>query len=144
MDQIQAVMAVRSLCLLWGTPQRHAVAMREYPWPEGVAGPVSLGTVPSAFSPAVTGSEGFVQTLETGTGLSCKRGALLDLRDVLNAVRSGWWLLAGGLLLSLAVTGLLSWLATPLYSSSTQLFVSVAGSTDTSAAYQGTCSRSSG
>src|SRR3954453_134246 len=130
-------MAGRSLCLLWVTAQRHTVAMREYSWPEGLAGPVSLGTVPSASSLAVTGSEGFVQTLETGTGLSCKRGALLDLRDVLNAVRSGWWLLAGGLLLGLAVAGLLSWLATPLYSSSTQLFVSVAGSTDTSAAYQG-------
>src|SRR3954449_5148253 len=130
-------MAVRSPCLLWVTAQRRAVAMREYSWPEGLAGPVSLGTVPSASSLAVTGSEGFVQTLETGTGLSCKRGALLDLRDVLNAVRSGWWLLAGGLLLGLAVAGLLSWLTPPLSSSSTQLFVSVTGSTDTSAAYQG-------
>jgi succinoglycan biosynthesis transport protein ExoP len=61
----------------------------------------------------------------------------LDLKDVLHAVRSGWWLLTGGLLLGLIAAGLLSWLATPLYSSSTQLFVSVAGSTDTSAAYQG-------
>ncbi|MDP5183846.1 polysaccharide biosynthesis tyrosine autokinase [Blastococcus sp. BMG 814] len=61
----------------------------------------------------------------------------MDLRDVLHAVRSGWWLLLGGLLVGLAAAGLLSWLATPLYSSSTQLFVSVAGSTDTSAAYQG-------
>lgn len=52
-------------------------------------------------------------------------------------MRSGWWLLLGGLLVGLAAAGLLSWLATPLYSSSTQLFVSVAGSTDTSAAYQG-------
>jgi succinoglycan biosynthesis transport protein ExoP len=61
----------------------------------------------------------------------------LDLKDVLNAVRSGWWLIVGGLLVGLAVAGGLSWSATPLYSSSTQLFVSVAGSTDTSAAYQG-------
>jgi polysaccharide biosynthesis transport protein len=61
----------------------------------------------------------------------------LELKDVLNAVRSGWWLLAGGLIVGLTVAGGLTWLATPLYASSTQLFVSVAGSTDTSAAYQG-------
>jgi receptor protein-tyrosine kinase len=61
----------------------------------------------------------------------------VELRDVLHAVRSGWWLLVGGVLAGIAVAGLLSWLATPLYSSSTRLFVSVAGSTDTSAAYQG-------
>jgi receptor protein-tyrosine kinase len=61
----------------------------------------------------------------------------LDLKDVLHAVRSGWWLLVTGAVLGLAVAGALSWFATPLYSSSTQLFVSVAGSTDTSAAYQG-------
>jgi hypothetical protein len=61
----------------------------------------------------------------------------LEPKDVLNAVRSGWWLIVGGLLAGLAVAGVLTWLATPLYSSSTRLFVSAAGSTDTSAAYQG-------
>jgi receptor protein-tyrosine kinase len=61
----------------------------------------------------------------------------LELKDVLHAVRSGWWLLVGVLIAGLATSGVLTWLATPLYSSSTQLFVSVAGSTDTSAAYQG-------
>ena len=61
----------------------------------------------------------------------------MELKDALNAVRSGWWLLVGGLLVGLVVAGLLSLFAPRLYSSSTQLFVSVAGSTDTSAAYQG-------
>ena len=56
---------------------------------------------------------------------------------MLQAVRSGWWLLVSGLLAGLVIAGVLSWLTTPLYSSSTRLFVSVAGSTDTSAAYQG-------
>ena len=64
-------------------------------------------------------------------------GALLDLKDVLHAVRSGWWLLVSGVLVGLVVAGVLRWTATPLYSSSTQLFVSVAGTTDTSTAYQG-------
>ncbi|TFV92707.1 polysaccharide biosynthesis tyrosine autokinase [Blastococcus sp. CT_GayMR20] len=61
----------------------------------------------------------------------------MDLKDVLNVVRSGWWLLVSGTLLGLVIAGALSWAATPLYSSSTRLFVSVAGTTDTSAAYQG-------
>src|SRR4051812_45061833 len=75
--------------------------------------------------------------LRRGQARSVARGALLDLKDVLNSVRSGWWLLTGGLLVGLAVAGALSWLATPLYSSSLQLFVSAVGSTDTSQAYQG-------
>lgn len=61
----------------------------------------------------------------------------MDLRDVLQAVRSGWWLLVTGVLVGLALAGTLSWLATPLYSSSTRLVVAVAGAPDTSAAYQG-------
>lgn len=61
----------------------------------------------------------------------------MDLKDVLQAVRSGWWWLVTGLLVGLAVAGMLNWLATPLYSSSTRLFVAVAGSTDTSAAQAG-------
>ncbi|RBY74808.1 hypothetical protein DQ239_18620 [Blastococcus sp. TF02-09] len=70
-------------------------------------------------------------------GLLLERGLQLDLKDVLQAVRSGWWWLVTGLLVGLAAAGLLSWLTTPLYSSSTQLFVAVAGSTDTSAAQAG-------
>lgn len=61
----------------------------------------------------------------------------MDLKDVLQAVRSGWWWLLTGLLLGLAAAGMLSWLATPLYSSSTQFWVSVAGEPDSSDAYQG-------
>ncbi|MGY1681914.1 polysaccharide biosynthesis tyrosine autokinase [Geodermatophilus sp. SYSU D01176] len=61
----------------------------------------------------------------------------MDLKDVLQAVRSGWWLLVGAVLLAVAAAGVLTWTATPLYSSSTQLFVSTSSSTDTSTAYQG-------
>ncbi len=61
----------------------------------------------------------------------------MDLKDVLQAVRSGWWLLVAAVLLALAAAGALTWMATPLYASSTQLFVSTSSSTDTSTAYQG-------
>lgn len=59
------------------------------------------------------------------------------MKDVLRAVRAGWWLVAAAVLLGVVIAGTLSWLATPLYSSSTRLFVSTAGSTDAAAAYQG-------
>ncbi len=61
----------------------------------------------------------------------------MDLKDVLVAVRSGWWLLVAAVLLAVAAAGALTWTATPLYASSTQLFVSTSSSTDTSTAYQG-------
>jgi succinoglycan biosynthesis transport protein ExoP len=61
----------------------------------------------------------------------------LDLRNLLQAARAGWWLLVVGLLAGLSAGGLLTWAATPLYSSSTRLFVSATNNTDTSAAYQG-------
>lgn len=60
----------------------------------------------------------------------------MDLTDVVRAVRASWWLFVAGILVGLAVAGSLIWVRTPLYASSTQLFVSVAGSTDPSAAYQ--------
>lgn len=61
----------------------------------------------------------------------------MDAEDVRQVVRSGWWLLVLGVVVGLGVAALLTWLTTPLYSSSTRLFVAVAGSDDTSAAYQG-------
>jgi receptor protein-tyrosine kinase len=59
----------------------------------------------------------------------------MDPTLVWNAVRHSWWLLVSGLLIGLALAGVLIGTATPLYSSSTRLFVSVAGA-DSSAAYQ--------
>ncbi|MGY1846806.1 polysaccharide biosynthesis tyrosine autokinase [Blastococcus sp. SYSU DS1021] len=61
----------------------------------------------------------------------------MELKDVLQAIRSGWWILVCTVLLAVGVAGFLTWQATPLYSSSTQLFVSTSTTTDTSTAYQG-------
>jgi receptor protein-tyrosine kinase len=62
----------------------------------------------------------------------------VDLKDVLQAVRSGWWLLVGAVLLVVAGAGAVTFLATPTYASSTQLFVSTSSTDATSsAAYQG-------
>jgi receptor protein-tyrosine kinase len=62
----------------------------------------------------------------------------VDLKDVLQAVRSGWWLLVGAVLLAVGAAGFVTYAATPLYSSSTQLFISTSSSDATSAAaYQG-------
>ena len=58
----------------------------------------------------------------------------MDLRDTLHAVRRGWWLLLGSVLLGLAIASAACWAATPLYSSSTQLFVSAADRPDAEAA----------
>jgi capsular exopolysaccharide synthesis family protein len=61
----------------------------------------------------------------------------LELRQVLAALRAGWWIVAVGLLLGGLVALLSSLLQTPLYTSRTQLFVSTTDSTSTSAAYTG-------
>jgi succinoglycan biosynthesis transport protein ExoP len=61
----------------------------------------------------------------------------MDLKDILQVVRSGWWLLVAGVLAGAVGAGLVIWSATPLYSSSTRLFVSTSASADMSAAYQG-------
>jgi succinoglycan biosynthesis transport protein ExoP len=61
----------------------------------------------------------------------------VELKDVLQALRNGWWLLVAGLLIGTVAAGLVTWQATPLYQSSTQLFVSTTGTDDTSTAYQG-------
>jgi receptor protein-tyrosine kinase len=61
----------------------------------------------------------------------------VELKDVLQALRSGWWLLALSVLLAVGAAAAVTWTAKPLYASTTRLFVSTAGATDTSAAYQG-------
>lgn len=61
----------------------------------------------------------------------------MELKDVLQALRAGWWLLLAGLLVGVAAAGVVTWQTTPLYASSTQLFVSTTGTDDTSTAYQG-------
>ncbi|MGY1716383.1 polysaccharide biosynthesis tyrosine autokinase [Geodermatophilus sp. SYSU D01106] len=61
----------------------------------------------------------------------------MELKDVVQALRNGWWLLAVGLLTGLAVAGVVTWQTTPVYTSATQLFVSTTGTDDTSTAYQG-------
>jgi succinoglycan biosynthesis transport protein ExoP len=61
----------------------------------------------------------------------------VELKDVVQALREGWWLVVAGLLAGLAAAGVVTWQTTPLYSSSTQLFVSMTGTDDTSTAYQG-------
>ncbi|MEA3218387.1 MAG: hypothetical protein QOJ19_4543 [Acidimicrobiia bacterium] len=61
----------------------------------------------------------------------------MDLKDVLQSIRSGWWVIAMAALLGVAAGGGMTWSATPLYSSTTKLFVSTSTTTDSSSAYQG-------
>jgi succinoglycan biosynthesis transport protein ExoP len=61
----------------------------------------------------------------------------MALKDLVQAFRTGWWLVVIGVLLFGAGAGVLALRSTPLYSSSTQLFVSTTGTEDTSTAYQG-------
>lgn len=56
---------------------------------------------------------------------------------MLQALRSGWWLLLLAALIGVAGGGAMTWTATPLYSSTTKLFVSTSATTDTSSAYTG-------
>ncbi|MGY1769918.1 polysaccharide biosynthesis tyrosine autokinase [Blastococcus sp. SYSU D00813] len=61
----------------------------------------------------------------------------MDLKDVVQAVRHGWWLIVLGALAGMVGAGLLTWQATPLYTSTSQLFVSTTGTDTTTTAYQG-------
>ena len=70
-------------------------------------------------------------------GFARQVGTDVDLKDVLYAIRRGWWWLLGGTLLGLTVSAGLTWVATPLYSSSTEVFVSSTDRPDTESAYQG-------
>ena len=56
----------------------------------------------------------------------------MDLRQVLAALRSGWWLLVIGMLFGGAAGLGGSLLQTPVYESSTQFFVSTTDSATTS------------
>ena len=56
---------------------------------------------------------------------------------MLAALRAGWWLPAMGMLLGSGIALVFSLVQTPLFTSSTQLFVSTTDSASTSDAYQG-------
>jgi capsular exopolysaccharide synthesis family protein len=61
----------------------------------------------------------------------------MDLREVLHALRVSWWLPVMGALVGGGLALALSLLQTPLYTASTQLFVSVTDSSSTSDVLQG-------
>lgn len=61
----------------------------------------------------------------------------MELREVLAALRAAWWLPLIGLIIGGAVALAVSLSQTPLYTSSTQLFVSTTDSSSTQAAFQG-------
>jgi capsular exopolysaccharide synthesis family protein len=61
----------------------------------------------------------------------------VELRDVLAALRAAWWLSVAGLIVGAGSALLLSLLQTPLYTSTTQLFVSTRDSASTSEVFQG-------
>ena len=62
---------------------------------------------------------------------------MLELRDVLRALRAGWVILAVGVLVMAGLALGLSKLQEPQYAASTQLFVSTTDSSTTSAVFQG-------
>ncbi|WP_051683731.1 polysaccharide biosynthesis tyrosine autokinase [Blastococcus sp. URHD0036] len=61
----------------------------------------------------------------------------MEAKDIAGALRARWWLPLLGLLLGGAAAALLVAQSTPLYTSTTQFFVSTAGSTSASEALQG-------
>jgi capsular exopolysaccharide synthesis family protein len=61
----------------------------------------------------------------------------MDLREAVAALRASWWLPALGLVAGGAAALLVSLVQTPLYTSSTQFFVSTSGSASTSDFVQG-------
>src|SRR5215213_4636154 len=61
----------------------------------------------------------------------------MEFRDVMAALRAGWWLAVMGVVIGgLAALGV-SLVMTPTYSASTQLFVSTDDASSTSAVFQG-------
>jgi capsular exopolysaccharide synthesis family protein len=61
----------------------------------------------------------------------------MEFRDMMVALRSGWWLAAVGLVIGGLAALLASLLVSPMYASHTQLFVSTDDSSSTSAVFQG-------
>jgi capsular exopolysaccharide synthesis family protein len=61
----------------------------------------------------------------------------MELKDVLAALRSGWWLAAMGLVIGGLAALAVSLLMTPVYTADTQLFVSTDDANSTAAAVQG-------
>lgn len=61
----------------------------------------------------------------------------LDLRDILTALRGGWWLMLLGSLVGGGAAAGITWLTTPTYTSTTELFISTTDSTSTQAAFTG-------
>ena len=56
----------------------------------------------------------------------------MEFRDVLAALRAGWWLPVVGLLVGAIGAAAISLLSTPLYTSTIKFFVSTTGSDSTS------------
>ncbi|MFC5676791.1 polysaccharide biosynthesis tyrosine autokinase [Aeromicrobium endophyticum] len=54
----------------------------------------------------------------------------MDLRDYLRVIRARWVLIAATALVTVAIAAVLTWQATPQYSSSARMFVSTQGSTE--------------
>ncbi len=61
----------------------------------------------------------------------------MNLQDVLSALRTHWWMPPLGIIVATALALAITLLQTPLYTSSTQLFVSTTASTSSSDALQG-------
>ncbi len=70
-------------------------------------------------------------------GSACHVGTVVDLKDALHAVRHGWWVLLGCVLLGLGGAVALSWSVPPVYESSIRLFVASTDRTDVDASWQG-------
>lgn len=64
-------------------------------------------------------------------------GGSVELRDVLRALRERWWLIVLGYVLGAAGAAAVSLMSTPLYTSTTQLFVTGTDVTDMSDVYAG-------
>jgi succinoglycan biosynthesis transport protein ExoP len=64
-------------------------------------------------------------------------GALVDFSVILQALRNGWWMILAAVLAASAFAGLITISATPMYASTTRLFVSTTGTDESGTAYQG-------